>query len=485
MYWSDLSRPRSGVLYLAGAFYQLVFHVGSLALRAIDAASLEHCGSRLWKWYSRTQLWASLTLQLLLAMFYPCLFGLILVLIAVAGFNTLHVGVARTALVTVVGLSAFPVLLSFGISRARGTVSPPAVWSSLLVGGAALGAALALTRRFDDIASPQAAAVIAALVVAAVAAPLVSKYRRVRPMAQLFALTFGAAAFLGLSLALLHYPADGHGALLACLATIQAAYDVWAYLLTLMLVLQSVCWAVGLWAVFRAPFTSEEVTRTQGADAGRRAEARERAARAYKTACLAQTLPIILLTFITTAAVAGLGLLTKPLLGDTRYTPPFKWTLLIPDWKLHANGQPSVNAYEFLGELHHHLITPQLIMMLAAVGVATALTLWAMWPLVWYEVRPPAPAVPPTAAPGRSVSQARASAAAMTALSRGWEAGSRSPCINGGRFASAARWSSTPSSRSSSRSSSCGSRKPRIAGAWISSPTECSTKRILKPSSSR
>jgi hypothetical protein len=56
MRWSDLARPQSSIVSFFAAFYQLLFHLGSLSRTAVDHAVVEHAAdpkrARPWRWLS-------------------------------------------------------------------------------------------------------------------------------------------------------------------------------------------------------------------------------------------------------------------------------------------------------------------------------------------------------------------------------------------------------------------------------------------------
>lgn len=56
MRWSDLARPESSIVSFFAAFYQLLFHLGSLSRTAVDHAVVEHTAdpkqARPWRWLS-------------------------------------------------------------------------------------------------------------------------------------------------------------------------------------------------------------------------------------------------------------------------------------------------------------------------------------------------------------------------------------------------------------------------------------------------
>jgi hypothetical protein len=65
MYWADLSRLGTGIFRILGEFYQLLFHLSSLGVHAVDSAYQEHQNTW-WNWYKNTQAGAADVLSMLI-----------------------------------------------------------------------------------------------------------------------------------------------------------------------------------------------------------------------------------------------------------------------------------------------------------------------------------------------------------------------------------------------------------------------------------
>lgn len=105
-YWADLSRPQGSIVSFFTAFYQLLFHLGSLSRTAVDYARVEHIGDRCWGALAFFEAWA----VRLLVIAIPILN--LLLLIAGLTVLPLNIGVEHNLAAAILfGLLAFFTLL--------------------------------------------------------------------------------------------------------------------------------------------------------------------------------------------------------------------------------------------------------------------------------------------------------------------------------------------------------------------------------------
>jgi hypothetical protein len=86
LYWADLSRLKAGIYSIFTELYQLLFHLSSLGLHAINAAALDHPHEAAWRWLRKFQGWSSTILTVPLPvfnLFMLSLFGVLLLVVIV------------------------------------------------------------------------------------------------------------------------------------------------------------------------------------------------------------------------------------------------------------------------------------------------------------------------------------------------------------------------------------------------------------------
>ena len=132
-YWADLARPQNSILSFLIAFYQLLFHFGSLSRTAVDYATAEHSDQWSWRWHAAAQGWAVRFLVLALPTFN--LFLLLAGLVALPlklGWNHNLLAASVLGIVTLVLTLAWP-------TRGDTATRSIGVWISLLTLTFAIG----------------------------------------------------------------------------------------------------------------------------------------------------------------------------------------------------------------------------------------------------------------------------------------------------------------------------------------------------------
>jgi hypothetical protein len=91
LYWADLSRLKAGIFSIFTELYQLLFHLSSLGVNAVNAAALDHPEESSWRWLRRFQGWSCTALTVPIPIFNLFMLGtcaVLMGLLAMHGLST-------------------------------------------------------------------------------------------------------------------------------------------------------------------------------------------------------------------------------------------------------------------------------------------------------------------------------------------------------------------------------------------------------------
>jgi hypothetical protein len=415
MYWADLSRAGQGLLSVFGELYQLILHVPSLGRHTVDAAwmtadvgdssawptlqKLERAGAHLLAaWIPVLNLWLlgcvllalSGTLVTSLPERFQPLPGLLIVTVAV---------------VVGTGVALLKEKRGWGLSWS----APPL----LILGAAAAGYLLVYLLDAWSLSYTLFAVAVLGLL-AFIGRLLMTAYEKRRKEVSPFWQSTGLLVLAGLASQLLLVPRTEAEVLTAGFRVAEFVFVALTASWIAFLVVQLCAWAVGWYAVSRvadrgAARTAESGTR--GADAGADTQLQEsrerdvgrdppvsasmssepaldldavkrranRLKRAEWTARLCLALPAALFIIVTIMLRTALYGATATIATKALYD------VVLLDWV----GVPSQLHHSELAWQMIILSTPELILLLALVGVAMLFLFWGLFPVVWAEVRPP------------------------------------------------------------------------------------------------
>jgi hypothetical protein len=377
MYWADLSRLGKGVLRVFGELYQLIFHLGSLGVHAVNAASnvdgFKHWSWGMWAWCQRA---AANTLAVWIA-----LLNLVLAVLAAIGLVT---GLAATYSIAPAAVTAVTVLIVV-VAAGAFAYSRSAASAGGMIGYAAAGTAVAGALAWAAITWLGYARIGALELLAAGAALyawLLSHYERRRPAARIYGRAIGAVfgawaaiAFIRMGAATSGTPAT-QSVIEALLLVIEGVYlsliVAWiAFVLTLLIA----HFGGSLVKCLSTRQGTTEKQRTTG-------EQRARIFRACWTGRLTLALPAAAFLLVT----LGLWELVGQAAAKVIPNFPYDFPLL---HRVFGDRFRSLSSQEVIGFLVRDSGTSGLALMLVLLGVAVAIALWAVLPAALTEVVPP------------------------------------------------------------------------------------------------
>jgi hypothetical protein len=372
MYWADLSRLGTGFFRILGEFYQLLFHLSSLGVHAVNSAKSEYENSW-WNWYGRTQTWAGQVLS----MFIPIanLYLLLTAPITLPGnisaqFLPL---IARISL-AIIGTALTGYWLFWPRSK-----TPFWLWviPPTLLGGGLLGLGYSFLQGSVTPWLPLGDYQILAFEWCALSAIimwlLMSQYGRQRPGAG------KVSAFMGVFLAgiitkLLLSAEDSHqGITDAAFKTVEVIYIGLVFCWAAFFILQIAAALLGCVAVWQSTAKPSNSKTNDGCY--------ERAKRAAWTARLTLAIPSSLFIAVTLTLLGALDRVGSRLLPEESfYTPSFLLTNQSPN---------SFTGPNFVHQLIISAASPAFIVVLICLLLTVIMAVWSLLPGAWAEVRSP------------------------------------------------------------------------------------------------
>ena len=376
MYWADLSRLGTGFVRILGEFYQLLFHLSSLGVHAVESADKEYKNTG-WKWYSKTQAAAAQVLSMLIPILN--LYLLLIAPITLPG----NIPAQYLPIIALCSLAIISAALSaYGLFWPN-PKTPFWLWAIppvlLALGVIGLGYFL-LKGSFNPwmpIGYYRFLAFAWCALSAFIMLLLMGEYARRRPHADKVALWIGV--FLaGIITKLLLSAQDSHqGITDAAFKTVEVIYIGLFLCWCAFFILQIAAGLLGCIAVWTstANHPNLENEDNQGC--------RERAERAAWTGRITLAVPSALFIVVTLTLLGALDRVGSRLLPKAHfYTPRFQFPI------------PHQNPISFSGpEFIHQLIiaaaSPAFVVVLGCILLTVLMALWSLFPMAWAEVRSP------------------------------------------------------------------------------------------------
>ncbi|HEY9672125.1 MAG TPA: hypothetical protein V6D11_11815 [Waterburya sp.] len=367
MYWADLSRLGTGFVRILGEFYQLLFHLSSLGVHAVNSARIEY-KNVWWNWYSETQTGASRVLSRLIPILN--LYLLLIAPITLPGNSPpqylpiiawLSLAIISAALI---GLCLFWLKASFGLWR----VLP--ILSALGVIG--LGYFLILPLGYYRFLAFEWCAVSGVIMWC-----LMLQFARRQPHADQVALWIGV--FLaGIVTKLLLSAEDSYqGITDVAFKVVEVIYIGLLACWVAFFALQLIAGLLGGVAVWQS--TAKQSHLKTKEDNG----CRERAKRAAWMARLTLAVPSALFIVVTLTLLGALDRVGSRLLPtENFYTPRFEF--LFTD-----RSQFPFSGPEFVHQLIVSAASPAFFVVLGCILLTVLIALWSLFPSAWAEFSPP------------------------------------------------------------------------------------------------
>ena len=370
MYWADLSKLGSGVLRVFGELYQLIFHVGSLGVHAVNAASnldgFDHPSWKVWAWCQRQ---ASNTMAIWIAQLNVALVGLAAIGLLL-GLAEHYVYPAATATAVLIVLGAGGLFAFHRAAPNAGKMSAYAAVGISVVGGLAW---LALWRLgYERVLALELLALVGALF-----SWITIQYRRRRPGAGRHGALIGVAIASWLVVAIVRpaTPSTVEGMIAAVLSAIELVY--------LALVAY---WALFVGALLLAHFAGTVVKILSYRRSS--PEQRDRIFRACWTARLTLAMPASFFLVVTLALWQLVNVAVARSIPSFQY-PPQMLGAMFP-----KRFPAAMLSRDVISQLVRDAASEGFGIMLGLVVVATAIAVWAMLPVVLAEIAPPKAASP-------------------------------------------------------------------------------------------
>ncbi len=391
MFWSDLSGTGTGALRIFGELYQILFHLGSIGVNNVKAASITLRGTpagAAWKRFDNSQELAAAALALPIPILNLLMLAFTVAVVAVGALTKLSVTqeLISTAVVVFAALTGF-----WGwLLMRKGQFSVTAFrWPVVVFLLASSAVAVPAERFWMDLdrqvnSTAEWVEALAGLIVLAGAAYAIRKviaaYQKLRPGADRALLVCVlAVGALAVACALrFPPPPPTFVAMTVLLRLIELNF--WALLISwgLFWICSFAAFVTGFWAVKRTP-----------------AEEKDRAARTNWTARLTLALPATSFLLLTFAAWAGLLTLALPLLpnranadcasGSVRETQAqvFCYTPLFP------KGVPAQTAHDWAWNSMLQAGAGCAPALLLLVCFAAVISIWGLTPSILGEIFPP------------------------------------------------------------------------------------------------
>jgi hypothetical protein len=368
MYWADLSRLGTGIFRILGEFYQLLFHLSSLGVHAVDSAYQEHPNTW-WNWYKNTQAGAADVLSMLIPILN--LYLLLTVPITLPGnipaqyLPIITWSSLAIISVTLVGLCLFWLKASFRLWSV-----PPIL---LVVG--VIGLVVSLKKESSIPWPTLGYYPILAFEWCALAAIimwlLMREYSRHSPLAGKVSTVIGVFLAGIITKLLLYAPNSHQGIAEAAFKTVEIIYLILGSAWIVFFVLQLFAALLGCVAVWQSTGTQPD-------------GCRERANRAAWTARLTLAVPATLFIVVTLMLLGALDRVGSRLLPkENFYIPRFVGVFL-----------PNQSEAPFSGPVFTHQLiiaaaSPAFVVVIACILLTVVIAFWSLFPVAWAEVRSP------------------------------------------------------------------------------------------------
>lgn len=370
MYWADLSRLGTGILRILGEFYQLLFHLSSLGVHAVNSAYEEY-KNPWWNWYRYIQAGASH----LLSMLIPILNLYLLLTVPI----TLPGNISPDYLPTVVGISLAIIvagLTGWGLFRLKAGLHIWSVPPSLLCVGVI---ALIVSSQMGSFISLPALGSYRVLafewcaIAAVIMFFLMKEYRRHHPYSGTVSIVVGIVLALVITTFLRSAPDSHQGITEAAFKTVEIIYLVLGLGWIFFFALQLLAALLGCVAVWQIKDTQPK-------------ECHERAERAAWTARLTLAIPASLFIAVTLMLLGALDRVGSRLLPkENFYTPQFVGVFL-PNYSKTPFSGP-----DFIHQLIVDAASPAFGIVILCFLLTLIIGFWSFLPVAWTEVFSPKP----------------------------------------------------------------------------------------------
>ena len=367
MYWADLSRLGTGILRILGEFYQLLFHLSSLGVHAVDSAYEEY-QNLWWNCYKYVQAGASH----LLSMFIPILNLYLLLTVSI----TLPGTISPQYLPTVVGISLAIIiagLTGWGLFWRKAGLRIWSVPPSLLcIGIIALivSSQIGSLSFLPILSSYRILAFEWCAIAAVIIFFLMKEYRRHHRYAGIVSLVAGAILALLITIFLWSAPDSHQGITEAAFKTVEIIYIILGLGWVAFFALQLFAALIGCVAIWQIKDTHPK-------------ECRERAVRAAWTARLTLAVPAALFIAVTLMLLGALDKVGSRLLPQENfYHSQFLGVLL------HHYSKTPVSGPAFIHQLVIDAASPAFVVVILCLLLTVVIGLWSFLPVAWTEVMP-------------------------------------------------------------------------------------------------
>jgi hypothetical protein len=369
MYWADLSRLGTGILRILGEFYQLLFHLSSLGVHAVDSAYEEY-KNPWWNSYRYIQAGASH----LLSTFIPIINLYLLLTVPI----TLPGNIPPDYLPTIVWSSLALIstcLIGFCLFRFKAWLWLWSVPPSLLcigIIGLIVSSRMRIFLPLPTLGYCQIMAFEWCAIAAVIMFFLMKEYGRHHPYAGGVSIVVGV--FLaGVIINLLLYAPDSHqGITDAAFKTVEIIYIMLGLGWFAFFALQFLAALLGCVAVWQIKATQPK-------------EGRERAARAAWTARLTLAIPAALFIAVTLMLIGALDKVGSRLLPQENfYTPQFIpqfFGFLLPNY-----SKTSFSGPAFIHQLIIDAASPAFVIVILCLLLTVVIGFWSFFPVAWTEI---------------------------------------------------------------------------------------------------
>ncbi len=360
LYWADLSRLKAGMFSIFTELYQLLFHLPSLGVHTVNAATLHH-PTRDWRIFRQLQAVTAGVLTVPIPIFNLLMFGMVVMVVASNSLKN-----ATTALV--LSASGLGVVLIVGLGwllwrlLAKKNLNPW-IWLSplVLVAGAIYGVATRVPSQKEpwNYALQIVASFVVAVIVGLLLLLILAVYDRRRPGAMKWAGTLALAILVAGVGSLFWRPPDpGHQSVVAFWVRLFELCDIsLLFFWGSFFLLGMGTWVIGGIAVFSSRKTDKLARRSRW------------------TGLLMLSLPALAFLIVTVALWHVIATSMARFLPHTSYVP--LWCRLFP-----------VNTVDAIIGVVRPRLGIALETLLLAAGISLLPAIWSLAPVVWTEVFP-------------------------------------------------------------------------------------------------
>jgi hypothetical protein len=371
LYWADLSRLKAGIFSIFTELYQLLFHLSSLGVHAINAAALDHPEESRWRWLRRSQSWASAVLTVPLPVFNLLMLSLLAV---VLGLAVLSARSAEVQLGITAGLFTASLIAVTGVLLWRRMKRPPpvsrAAWLTGFIGWFCTGVGTVIAIRLSHHMPPPCVLQILEslflfLISMGIMVVLLYFYDQRRPGVLRWGLGLSAVVLIAASLTFCSLYSQLHR--LDLPVTVS---QFWVREFEMVYHAATLSWILFfLLSILNCIFGFLAV-------AGSTGPKRDLAVRSRWTGWLMLSLPSFIFLTVTVMAWGILALAVEKMLPIDPYYPLVPWI-------------SATCIREMAGAFLHEPVAIMLPVALFFAGLAALPAIWGMAPIVWSEVVPP------------------------------------------------------------------------------------------------